>query len=101
MNSSLDDPTARLVEEESTATGTFARRPELPPKGPPAIDSPNVLFRMPCNFNRYYEVSVIDGLLSEDCPALPQLLKDSRALVVTTPTVHRLYGEAFQRLVER
>jgi 3-dehydroquinate synthase len=102
MNNSPNDPTASLIEEEDTTTSrAFAGYKDIFPEGQPAFDSPSNVYRMPCNYARHYDVFMVGNLLNQNSPYLLKLLKDRRALLVTTPTVHRLYADAFNCLAQR
>jgi len=55
---------------------------------------------MPCLSQRRYEVLIDEDLLEPAKSRLPELLEGRQALVVTTPTVRRLYGHALDAVVE-
>jgi 3-dehydroquinate synthetase len=65
------------------------------------IDSSEIVFRMLCNSTEHYEVSIVENLFDKDNPFLSNLLYDRRVLLVTTPTVHGLYGKAFSCLIQQ
>jgi 3-dehydroquinate synthetase len=62
--------------------------------------SSNILFRMACHRQRAYRVYSDEGSLEPESSLLAELLRGRKALVVTTPTVARLYGSLFDELVE-
>src|SRR5258706_2464800 len=59
------------------------------------------IFHMRCRLDRDYTVSSSERLLEPSSSLLVDRLLDRRALVVTTPTVARLYGERLDALVSR
>jgi 3-dehydroquinate synthase len=61
----------------------------------------NMVYRMPCNSARSYEVTIVENLLKQEDLYLLNLLNNRKALVVTTPTVFRLYGGALRLISER
>jgi 2-epi-5-epi-valiolone synthase len=52
---------------------------------------------VPANSGRSYDVRFIDGLLESSEEHLASLLRSRRALLVTTPTVAKLYGSKLER----
>src|SRR6185503_9534091 len=56
---------------------------------------------MRCTSQRHYNVQLVEGLLDAENDTLARHLRGRRALVVTTPSVSRLYGARLQRLSER
>src|SRR5205085_11339904 len=52
---------------------------------------------MDCRARSRYTVRFCDSLLESG--ALPEALGDRRALLVTTPTVHRIYGSAIRAVL--
>jgi 3-dehydroquinate synthase len=101
MNNSLNDPIAHLIEGEDTNSRAFVGYKDIFPEGQLAIDSPNNVFRMPCNYAKHYDVFIVGNLLDQNSSYLLNLLKDRRTLLVTTPTVHSLYADAFNCLAQR
>jgi 3-dehydroquinate synthetase len=61
----------------------------------------NVLFRMFCDRTRDYKVYFGERVLQPDHSLLAALLKGRQTLLVTTPTVARLYRGAFDALAQR
>lgn len=57
--------------------------------------------KMSCRLESEYEVRVIHGLLENEHTGLLQMLSTRRALVITTPTVHRYHGDKLQHILER
>jgi 2-epi-5-epi-valiolone synthase len=56
------------------------------------------LARLTCKLIASYEVEVCErSALDLTNPAIAQLAKGRRSLIITTPTVHRLYGAALRR----
>lgn len=53
-----------------------------------------------CEFSKRYDVVFLDGLLNPHQPYLADLLANRRALLVTTPTVARLYGAQLRALID-
>lgn len=53
-------------------------------------------WQMECNSRTRYQVLVSEGLLSPGSTVLAEAIAERRTLVVTTPTVARLYGDALQ-----
>jgi 2-epi-5-epi-valiolone synthase len=49
-----------------------------------------------CETRRSYRVRLCESLLASNASALPELLASRTAIVVTTPTVNRLYGVALR-----
>jgi 3-dehydroquinate synthetase len=102
MTSSSDGPATDLVEERIAIARSFDR---VPHGGPSPADlrgdaPPDLVLYMPWNSAPLYEVTIVRELLSQDSPYLPNLLKTRRILFVTTPSVHRFYGEALDRLAD-
>ncbi len=74
----------------------------LPPARPNSALSilPDASFRMRCESRRSYEVTFADSLLAPSTAALAEALGDRKALLVTTPSVDRLYGSAIRRMLK-
>src|SRR5205085_7285942 len=60
----------------------------------------DVIFRMSCRHQEAYTVYSGEGVLEPKSSPLPELLRGRKALLVTTPTVARLYGNLFDELAE-
>src|SRR5262249_36916414 len=61
--------------------------------------SPRGAFRMCCESRRAYEVSICHSLLLPSASVLPEAIGDRTALLVTTPSVERLYGSAMRSVL--
>jgi 3-dehydroquinate synthase len=59
------------------------------------------VFHLRSNLDNGYHVLLAENLLEPDNMLLPDLIGARRALLVTTPTVERLYGEAANTLIAR
>lgn len=55
--------------------------------------------KLSCVRSQWYDVQVVPGLMEQAGNPLLTSIGSRRALVVTTPTVERLYGRALRRLV--
>jgi 3-dehydroquinate synthetase len=53
-----------------------------------------------CESSKYYDVLFLEGLLHPTRPFLADILGKRRALLVTTPTVARLYGSRLRALID-
>jgi 2-epi-5-epi-valiolone synthase len=60
-----------------------------------------VVFRMSCSRHTDYAVYAGEGILGPDNPALGERLRGRKVLLVTTPTVARLYGGLVNDLAGR
>lgn len=76
-------------------------RESIPVEEKDGIKLDGFSFSMRCNLSRHYEVTFVEDLLSPGNPHLSSFLKDHRSLLVTTPTVHSLYGEAFDDVAQQ
>jgi 2-epi-5-epi-valiolone synthase len=63
-------------------------------------ETSDVIFRMACRQQRAYTIYSGEGILEPKRSLLPELLRGRKALVVTTPTVARLYGNLCDDLAE-
>src|SRR5262249_46145427 len=62
--------------------------------------SPGGSFQMCCEARRTYDVSICHSVLSPSASALPQAIGERTALLVTTPSVDRLYGSAMRSVLK-
>jgi 3-dehydroquinate synthase len=78
--------------------------PGLAPAGPEVVpDLARAIFRtrsFRCESRKDYDVVFLEGLLSPAAPFLADLVAGRRTLVVTTPTVARLYGPGLRAQVD-
>lgn len=70
-----------------------------PPHGVPADPVAESMLQISWVRSQWYDVQVVPGLLERDPNPLLTAIGSRRALVVTTPTVERLYGPVLRRLV--
>jgi 3-dehydroquinate synthase len=59
-------------------------------------DAPQTSWSLQCEKERIYRVRLCNSLLGSGSSVLQEALADRRAIVVTTPTVNRLYGLALR-----
>jgi 3-dehydroquinate synthase len=69
------------------------------PTAIPAQGSPNAIHTMRCTSRRSYDVEIVHGLLDPTNETLARRLDGRRALVVTTPSVARLYGDRLREYI--
>jgi 3-dehydroquinate synthetase len=65
------------------------------------VATADVVFRMACRQHRGYTVYSSERILEQEGSPLSELLRGREALLVTTPTVARLYGDFFDDLAIR
>lgn len=94
---SLEDAGAEAKDRpgESLAQVTSLR---LGARSLPADASP---LSMDCNTGSQYRVSLSDSLLSPGSTGLQEAIGDRKALLITTPTVNRLYGAAMRGVLAK
>jgi 2-epi-5-epi-valiolone synthase len=61
----------------------------------------DVVFRMFCSQHKGYTVYASERILEPDDPTFAEMLRGRKVLLVTTPTVARLYGSLVNDLAER
>jgi 3-dehydroquinate synthetase len=74
---------------------------ELDPDTQAVCDDGKPIFTMPSNRIRSYDVYLSSNVLDAGNSLLLDVIGNRRTLLVTTPTVHRIYGRSFDLLAER
>jgi 3-dehydroquinate synthetase len=87
-----------FTEEEAEASGNLAQVMRIGPRPQPA-DWASV--SMDCETRSKYKVLLCDSLLRPGSCVLQEALGDRKALLVTTPTVDRLYGAAMREALKK
>src|SRR5215218_2902510 len=76
-------------------------REELRLDGEASSDDRELIFTMPSNRIRSYDVYLSDKVLDPDNSLVLDVIGNRQTLLVTTPTVARIYGRSFELLAER
>ena len=74
---------------------------DLYPNAQAVSDDRELIFTMPSTRSKSYDIYLSNQVLDPDNSLLLDVIGNRQTLLVTTPTVHRIYGRSFELLAER